>query len=70
MDLTLFNNQFDSTHINNKLNINNKFIVSYIGTHGLSHALDKVLDSAKILLEKKDIMFLLITIEKKKMMKR
>ncbi len=35
-----------------------KFVVAYIGTHGLAHALDKVLDAAAILQERRDICFL------------
>lgn len=35
-----------------------KFVVAYIGTHGMAHALDKVLDAAVILENKVDICFL------------
>ena len=37
-----------------------KFIVSYIGTHGLAHALETVLDAAALLREEKQIHFLLV----------
>ena len=32
-----------------KLGLEDKFVVGYIGTHGLAHALDTILDAAKIL---------------------
>jgi colanic acid biosynthesis glycosyl transferase WcaI len=35
-----------------------KFVVGYVGTHGMAHALDKVLDTAELLQEKNDIRFL------------
>ncbi|MBL4782700.1 MAG: glycosyltransferase family 4 protein [Porticoccaceae bacterium] len=38
--------------------LNNKFVVAYIGTHGMAHALDKVLDAAALLQEHKGICFL------------
>lgn len=38
--------------------LQNKFVVAYIGTHGMAHALDKVLDCAALLQEHKEICFL------------
>ena len=35
-----------------------KFVVAYIGTHGMAHALDKVLDAACLLEAEEDICFL------------
>ncbi|MCX2977391.1 glycosyltransferase family 4 protein [Candidatus Marimicrobium litorale] len=32
-----------------------KFVVGYIGTHGMAHALDRVLDTAELLQDQKDI---------------
>jgi colanic acid biosynthesis glycosyl transferase WcaI len=39
-------------------NLKGKFVVGYIGTHGMAHALDKVLDSAELLQNNADIRFL------------
>ena len=39
-------------------NLQGKFVVAYIGTHGMAHALDKVLDAAAILEDEQDICFL------------
>ena len=46
--------------IRNKLKLEDKFIILYIGAHGISHALGKILDSAKILQDRKDIFFLFV----------
>jgi len=41
-----------------QLGIHNKFVVAYLGTHGMAHGLDKVLDCAYLLKENSDIVFL------------
>lgn len=38
--------------------LQDKFVVAYIGTHGMAHALDKVLDAAALLEDEADICFL------------
>ena len=40
--------------------IDNRFLVSYIGTHGMSHALDTVLHAAKKLETEQDVHFLFV----------
>jgi len=42
------------------LGLNNKFIVLYIGAHGISHALARILDSAAMLKAEKKIHFLFV----------
>lgn len=37
-----------------RLDIEDKFVAGYIGTHGMAHALDTVLDAAKIIAERPD----------------
>lgn len=37
-----------------------RFVVSYLGTHGMAHALGTVLDAAELLREREDIVFLLV----------
>ena len=39
--------------------LNNKFVVGYVGTHGMAHALANVLDAAEKLRDEKNIAFLL-----------
>jgi len=41
-------------------NLDEKFIVLYAGTHGLSHGLDTVMKAAQLLSYKKDIVFLFV----------
>ena len=38
-----------------KYQLNGKFVVGYIGTHGLAHALDNILDAAELLNNEKNI---------------
>jgi len=41
-----------------KYSLKDKFVVGYVGTHGLAHALDKVVETAALLIEEKDIVIL------------
>jgi glycosyltransferase involved in cell wall biosynthesis len=41
-------------------NLDGCFVVSYIGTHGMAHALDTVLDAGEMLNDAKDIRFVLV----------
>jgi len=40
--------------------LQDKFVVGYFGTHGMAHALDKVLDAAKLLQYEADIVWFLV----------
>jgi len=60
VDLELFTMRSDTEALKRKHGYQGKFIVSYIGTHGLSHALDKVLDAAELLRNEREILFLLV----------
>jgi len=46
--------------IRTELNLEGKFVASYIGTHGMAHGLDIVLRAADLLREEKHIVFLLV----------
>lgn len=46
--------------IRKQYDLENKFVVSYIGTHGISHALDKIVDVAERLRAVRDIHFLFV----------
>lgn len=59
MNLDLFHPQDKNKELLNKLSLNDKFIIGYIGTHGMAHALDFVLKSASKISNPK-IHFLLI----------
>ncbi len=43
-----------------KFGLDGKFVVGYIGTHGMAHALHRVLETADLMREQKDIVFLLV----------
>jgi glycosyltransferase involved in cell wall biosynthesis len=43
VDLSIYTPQPKNTEILNKLRLQNKFIVGYVGTHGLSHSLDFII---------------------------
>lgn len=43
-----------------KYGLEDKFVVGYIGTHGLSHQLENVLDAGELLRENDDIRFLMV----------
>ena len=40
--------------------LNGKFVASYVGTHGMAHALETVLQAAKLLKDKPQIQFMLV----------
>lgn len=44
----------------NKYQLHHKFVISYIGTFGMAHALTNVLEAARILKDKPEIVFLLV----------
>lgn len=58
VDLSVYKPLTKDSHLLEKLQLKNKFIVSYIGTHGMAHGLSFILDAIKDLNE--DIQFLFI----------
>lgn len=60
VDLDFFKPMTRDINLSEKLGCKNKFVISYIGTIGLSHALDKVLMAAQQLSQIKDIYFLFV----------
>jgi len=59
MNLDLFKPQSKNQKLLNELNLENKFVIGYIGTHGMAHALDFILNSASKI-NNDDIHFLFI----------
>lgn len=62
VDLTTFTTpdaaaeaEFRSAH-----GLNGKFVAAYVGTHGMAHKLDTVLEAAELLRDRSDIAFLLV----------
>jgi len=60
VDIKFFNPIKKDLSLCNSLMLQKKFVVSYLGTLGLAHALEKVLDSAKLLENDDRIHFLFI----------
>jgi colanic acid biosynthesis glycosyl transferase WcaI len=60
VDLRRFKPQAKDVALQKEWKLENKFVVSYIGTHGMAHALDNILSTAKLLQDRKDIHFLLV----------
>lgn len=60
IDTDLFARQRDSEFVRRQYGLDKKFIVSYIGTHGMAHALQSVLTVAVLLRKREDIHFLFV----------
>src|SRR5207244_1517247 len=43
-----------------RLGLQGKFVAGYLGTHGLAHALDKVVEAAALLSQRADIIVLFV----------
>jgi len=72
VDLEEFSPGDPDPELRRGLSLEGKFIVLYIGAHGISHALAAVLEAARRLRERRDILFLFVGegAEKKGLMKR
>ncbi|MFA5913766.1 MAG: glycosyltransferase family 4 protein [Burkholderiales bacterium] len=60
VDLSQYRPRLRSPALVADIGLRGKFVVGYIGTHGLAHALDKVLDAAALLQQRGDIAFLFV----------
>ena len=60
VDLAFFYPMERNNEIREKFNLQNKFVVSYIGTLGMAHGLDGVLKVAEMLRNEKKIVFLFV----------
>jgi glycosyltransferase involved in cell wall biosynthesis len=72
VDLEFFKPQGANGELQDKLDLKDKRVISYIGTHGLSHALNKVVDTAGLLRNHPELLFLFIGegAEKQKLIKK
>jgi glycosyltransferase involved in cell wall biosynthesis len=59
-DLELFARAQANPALAEEIEVAGKFVAAYIGTHGMAHALDTVLDAANRLRERDDIRFLFV----------
>jgi colanic acid biosynthesis glycosyl transferase WcaI len=60
VDLRRFTPASRRTALRARLGFNNRFVVGYVGTHGMAHGLDAVLETAKLLAPRKEIQFLFV----------
>lgn len=49
VDVSILKPQPKDSHLIDQLNLKNKFVVGYVGTHGLAHGLDFIIESIKTL---------------------
>jgi glycosyltransferase involved in cell wall biosynthesis len=59
VDLELFSERPPDDAYAARLGIAGKFVASYVGTHGMAHGLDTLLDAAELLAQRKDIVFVM-----------
>jgi glycosyltransferase involved in cell wall biosynthesis len=59
-DPSVFRDMEKYNGIRENLHLGRKFVVSYVGTHGLAHGLETVLESADRLRDKQDIAFMFV----------
>jgi glycosyltransferase involved in cell wall biosynthesis len=61
VDLALFSAAADEAgRIRSELGLEGKFVAGYIGTHGMAHGLDTVIEAAEALRHRPDIAFLMV----------
>ena len=60
VDLQLFSDYEGNNELADEHQLSNKFVASYVGTHGMAHHLDTVLEAAALLRKRDDIIFLLV----------
>jgi glycosyltransferase involved in cell wall biosynthesis len=60
VDLSLFRRQPKDERLASELQIQGKFVAAYLGTHGMAHGLETVLEAARLLVDDDRIAFLLV----------
>jgi putative colanic acid biosynthesis glycosyltransferase WcaI len=60
VDLKQYSPRKKDAELETEYDLKDKFVVGYIGTHGMAHALQNILEAAKELHSRKEIMFLLV----------
>jgi glycosyltransferase involved in cell wall biosynthesis len=59
-DLVQFQELGKDNSVRREYGLEGKFVASFIGTHGMAHALDTVLRAATLLADREDVVFLLV----------
>lgn len=60
VDLPRYSPRPKDSKLLKELKLTDKFVIGYIGTHGMAHALEKVLDAAELLINDDKIRFLFV----------
>lgn len=60
VNLALFESVPKNTSLANEWGLKGKFVAAYVGTHGMAHGLDTILDAAERLKNDPDIVFLMV----------
>lgn len=60
VDLSLYQPFQKDKEVEVESGVTGKFVAGYIGTHGMAHALDKVIDAAEKLADHEDIVFMFV----------
>jgi glycosyltransferase involved in cell wall biosynthesis len=60
VDLSFFSPNAAASDVAEELGLSRKFVVSYVGTHGVSHGLETVLEAAHILHNTPEVVFLFV----------
>lgn len=60
VDLSLFSGAASGDEIKRRFNLEGRFVAAYVGTHGMAHGLDTILDAAALLKNDPRIGFLLV----------
>jgi glycosyltransferase involved in cell wall biosynthesis len=60
VDLTRFQPKPKSLEMARQMGVDGKFVVAYLGTHGMAHALENVLHAAELLMDETEIAFLFV----------
>ena len=58
-DLSAFTKSGDGAEVKRKLGLEGKFVAAYVGTHGMAHGLDTILDAAALLKDDPRFAFLM-----------
>lgn len=59
VDLQFFRPDHDGSALARRLGVEDRFVAAYVGTHGMAHGLDVILDAAARLRDRKDIVFVM-----------
>ena len=60
VELSMYKPQSKNRELSKQLELDNKFVLGYIGTHGMAHDLLNVIEAAELLKSEDDIRFLLV----------